>query len=67
MPIDYLDLTIDYIFKRVFGYAGSEFVTNRLLSLITNQEIKDLVLDNNPILERDLVDDKIGTFVNKTI
>lgn len=60
MLINYLDLTIDYVFKRVFGYAGSEFVTNRLLSLITEQEINDLVLDCDPILERDLVDDKVG-------
>lgn len=58
--INYLDLTIDYVFKRVFGYAGSEVITNRLLSLITEQEINDLVLDCDPILERDLIDDKVG-------
>ena len=60
MLINYLDLTIDYVFKRVFGYAGSEVITNRLLSLITEQEINDLVLDCDPILERDLIDDKVG-------
>ena len=60
MLINYLDLTIDYVFKRVFGYAGSEVITNRLLSLITEQEINDLVLDWDPILERDLIDDKVG-------
>lgn len=60
MLINYLDLTIDYVFKRVFGYAGSELITNRLLSLITEQEINDLVLDCDPILERDLIDDKVG-------
>ena len=60
MPIDYLDLTNDYVFKRVFGYAGSELITNRLLSLITNQKISNLILDCDPILERDLIDDKVG-------
>ena len=50
----------DYVFKRIFGYKGNEDITENLLSAILKKKITNLELDNNPILEKDLLDDKIG-------
>ena len=55
-----LDPTIDYVFKRIFGYAGNEMITAGLLSAILNQPVYNVNLDTNPILEKDLIDDKLG-------
>ena len=55
-----LDPTIDYVFKRIFGYAGNEMITAGLLSAILEQPVYDVNLDSNPILEKDLIDDKLG-------
>ena len=55
-----LDPKIDYVFKRIFGYAGNEEITAGLLSSILNKKVSDLKLDSNPILEKDLLDDKVG-------
>ena len=55
-----LNPKIDYVFKRIFGYIGNEEITASLLSSILKRKITNLVLDTNPILEKDLFDDKVG-------
>ena len=50
----------DYVFKRIFGWEGNEDITGDLISSIMEEEIKDVNLDCNKILERDLVSDKLG-------
>ena len=58
--IELLNLKTDYVFKRVFGHAGNEEITKNLLNSIIKEEITEIELDKNPILEKDLLDDKIG-------
>ena len=55
-----LNPKIDYVFKRIFGRVGNEEITTALIQAITKVKISDLKLDNSTILERDLIDDKIG-------
>ena len=50
----------DYVFKRIFGHVGNENITKNLLSSILQQNITDVQLDSNPILEKNLLDDKVG-------
>ena len=51
---------IDYVFKRIFGYVGNEEITKGLLSSIIQKEISNIELDNKIILEKDLLEDKVG-------
>lgn len=55
-----LDMKNDYVFKRIFGHIGNEEITAGLLSSILDRNVSNLKLDNNPILEKDLLDDKVG-------
>lgn len=55
-----LDPKIDYVFKRIFGHKGNEEITTNLISSIINKKVENINLDCNPILEKDLFDDKIG-------
>ena len=55
-----LNPKIDYVFKRIFGRVGNEEITAALIQAITKIKISDLKLDNSTILERDIIDDKIG-------
>ena len=55
-----LNPKIDYVFKRIFGYVGNEEITASLLRSILKKPINNLELDSNPILEKDLFDDKVG-------
>ena len=55
-----LDPKIDYVFKRIFGYVGNEEITKELLSSIIQKEITNIKLDNKTILEKDLLEDKVG-------
>ncbi len=48
------------MFKRIFGKAGNEDITKSLINSILNTNIEQINLDCNPILEKDLKDDKIG-------
>ena len=59
-PIKLLNIKTDYVFKRVFGYKGNEQITKNFLSCILGQKVSDIELEKNPILEKDLIDDKIG-------
>lgn len=55
-----LDPKNDYVFKRIFGHIGNEEITKDLLSAILGKKITSVELDNNPILEKDLADSKVG-------
>ena len=55
-----LDPKNDYVFKRIFGWEGNEKITGDLISSIIGEEVKDVDLDGNKILERDLIDEKLG-------
>lgn len=50
----------DYVFKRIFGYKGNEDITKQMLSVVLKKEINSIKLNESPILEKDLIDDKIG-------
>lgn len=52
--------TNDYVFKRIFGKPGNEEITKGLVSAIIKKDIKKLEINENPILEKDLKDDKVG-------
>ncbi len=52
--------TNDYIFKRIFGHIGNEEITKGLISAIINKEVQNVKLDETPILEKDIRDDKVG-------
>ena len=60
MHIDLLNIKTDYVFKRVFGHIGNEEITKNFLSCILRQKISHIELEKNPILEKDLIDDKVG-------
>ena len=65
-----LNPMLDYVFKRIFGRVGNEEITKDLLGTIMKEKIEEIELDKNPILERDLLVDKLGildirTKVNK--
>ena len=52
--------TNDFIFKKIFGSAGSEKITTSLLEAILKIDITAIDLDKNPITEKELLDDKLG-------
>ena len=58
--IELLNPKSDYVFKRIFGHVGNEEITCNLLNSILEHKITKIELDKNPILERDLLDDKLG-------
>ena len=60
MRIDLLNIKTDYVFKRIFGHIGNEEITKNFLSCILRQKISHIELEKNPILEKDLIDDKVG-------
>lgn len=58
--IELLNPKSDYVFKRIFGHVGNEEITCDLLNSILENKITEIELDKNPILEKDLLDDKLG-------
>lgn len=50
----------DYVFKRIFGHTGNEEITKQLLNSILKKQINEITVNENPILEKDLLDDKLG-------
>ena len=52
--------TNDFIFKKIFGSAGSEKITTSLLEAILKIDITAIDLDKNPITEKEVLDDKLG-------
>ena len=56
-----LNLKNDYVFKRIFGYIGNENITKDFLdSILLDEKITNVKLNNSPILEKDLLNDKMG-------
>jgi len=58
--VDLLKPTTDYVFKRIFGHKGNEKITAELLSAILQEKVENVKLDGTTILEKDLLDDKVG-------
>lgn len=52
--------TNDYVFKRIFGKVGNEFITKEFLSVILDRKLTSVNLEGNTILEKELLDDKLG-------
>ena len=50
----------DYVFKRIFGHKGNEDITRGLINSILDRKVEIVDLDESPILEKDLKDDKLG-------
>ena len=59
--------TNDYVFKRIFGYKGNEDITADFLKAVTGVEYKDIYLEGTPILERDLIENKMGVLDVKIV
>ena len=51
---------LDIIFQAIFGEVGSENITKDFLEKILKRKIEKISLDKNPILRRELKDDKLG-------
>ena len=52
--------TNDFIFRRIFGTEGNEFITQSFLSTIIPDKITSISLANNVELTRDNINDKYG-------
>lgn len=52
--------TNDYVFRRIFGSVGNEKITAGLINSIIKEEIKTIEINENPITEKELKDDKVG-------
>jgi len=52
--------TNDYIFHRIFGHVGNEEITQGLISAIIDKEIKTINIEETPITEHNIKDDKVG-------
>ena len=55
-----LSTKLDIIFQAIFGEVGSERITKDFLEKILKRKIEKIELDKNPILRRELKDDKLG-------
>ena len=55
-----LNLTNDFVFKKVFGKKGNESILKDLLEAILKIKIKKIKLQTEVELERELIDDKTG-------
>ena len=51
---------MDIIFQAIFGEVGSANITKDFLEKILKRKIEKISLDKNPILRRELKDDKLG-------
>lgn len=51
---------IDVVFQKLFGEEGAEEITKSLLQAILGRKIEDINLNQNPILRRDYLKDKLG-------
>ena len=55
-----LNLTNDFVFKKVFGKKGNESILKDLLEAILKIKIKKIELQTEVELEKELIDDKTG-------
>lgn len=51
---------LDVVFQKLFGEEGSEEITKSFLEAILGKKIEDISLNQNPILRRDYLKDKLG-------
>ena len=59
--------TNDYVFKRIFGKKGNEDITTEFIEAVTGVRYEEINLEDTPILERDLLEKKIGVLDVKVI
>lgn len=52
--------TNDYVFHRIFGHVGNEDITKGLVGTIIDKDIETIKIDETPITEENIRDDKIG-------
>ena len=62
-----LKVTNDYVFKRIFGKKGNEDITRSFIEAVTSEYYKDINLEDTPILERDLLENKMGILDVKVV
>ena len=62
-----LKVTNDYVFKRIFGQKGNEDITRGFLKAVTKVEYNNIDLEDTPILERDLIENKMGILDVKVV
>ena len=55
-----LSPTLDVVFQALFGEQGSERITKDFLQTILLEEITEIDLSKNPMLRRDMPNDKLG-------
>ena len=64
---DILLPTNDYVFSRLFGHKGKEDITRDLIEKVTGEYYEDINLENTPILERELLENKKGILDVKVV
>lgn len=52
--------TNDYVFKRIFGKEGNEDITKDFIKCATGIEYENINLNSKPILEADIINNKMG-------
>ena len=62
-----LKVTNDYVFKRIFGQKGNEDITRGFLKAVTKVEYNNIDLEDTPILERALIENKMGILDVKVV
>lgn len=62
-----LRVTNDYVFKKIFGKKGNEDITKEFLRAVTNRCFESINLEETPILERDLLEKKMGVLDVKAV
>lgn len=58
--IELLNLTNDYVFKRIFGYKGNEDITRAFIQAITLVRYENISLGYTSVLEKELENNKVG-------
>ena len=62
-----LKVTNDYVFKRIFGQKGNEDITRVFLKAVTKVEYNNIDLEDTPILESGLIENKMGILDVKVV
>ena len=62
-----LKVTNDYVFRWIFGQKGNEDITRGFLIAVTKVEYNNIDLEDTPILERDLIENKMGILDVKVV
>ena len=62
-----LKVTNDYVFRRIFGQKGNEDITRGFLKAVTKVEYNNIDLEDTPILESGLIENKMGILDVKVV